>query len=350
MRWDALNDKCIYALMPEMEPLYGVLSLLYGEKTHQICMQIYGKKRIASWKRRYRFLFETFDSVKSIAPTLFLDIMLDLCEESFTAERLMAHILSLPEDERLYRQGEWEYVCGAGLEDLRNALTDDVALEALYAKAEETCLSFLGFSSFVRQNDRVIREFFSFASELDSPELQQALTAQENAMERFRSELLQSLKSADGLECSQALMGKTFRNRGPYERFYFAPSLLLPYRSCRLFYDNGKAHNRQLLIHSIREAEKTPQSMVAGLKAMADETRYQILMLLAKRGPINGQEIARALKLAPSTVSHHMNELKNCGLITEEAVKTAKHYGLAHNAVKSLLESIENDLNIHDAE
>ena len=343
-----LSDNCIFAFSPETEPLFGVYSLLAGEEVHHLCTDLYGEKQIAAWKKRYRFLFETFEAVKSLIPFTFFDILLDRFKEGFTAEGFRDYILSLPEDERVFRQAEWGYLCGATQKDILRALKDDGALDALYAKVEEKVPSFLGFTSFVRQSRRYYEEFFALAENLDTPLLRDTLKEHEKQIDAFREQVISNLDSNDGLECSQKLMGKTFHNKGPYEQFWFLPSLLLPFSSCRFFYDNGRKHNRQLLFCSIREPEKGREDTIAALKALSDETRYQILMFLAKQGPVNGQDIARKLKLAPSTVSHHMTELKERGLVTEEPVRTAKYYGISRKVIGTLLKTVESDLKLGD--
>lgn len=350
MLWEALKENCIFAFVPEAESLFGAFGLLCGERAHSVCTDLYGAERIAAWKRRYRFLFETFDAVKDLAPESFFDLLLDTLSEGFTAEGFRGYVLSLPEAERVFRQAGWGYLCGATQEDILRALTDDDALAALYARVETRCAGFLGFSAFVRQSKRYFEDFFALAAEMDAPALHSALEACRREIDAFRLQVAEALKTSDGLACSERLMGKTFRSRGPYERFWFLPSLLLPYASLRLFFDDGTPHNRQILIYSIRKAEKGREDTVAALKALADETRYRILLLLAKHGPMNGQDMAHRLKLAPSTVSHHMAELKACGLITEEPVKTAKYYGLSKNVVKSLIRTVEADLRVNAAE
>ena len=346
LRWEKVNENCIFAYVPEIEPIFGVFSLLEGESVHRLSSKIYGDEQIASWRRRYRFLFETYDAIKGISPLVFFDIILDMFSKDLTADSFKRYILSLPEEERIYRQVEWEYICGAKKKDIKKALTDDAALTSLYTQVEDKCPSFLAFSMFIRENNRFIEEFFSLTKDLDSPILSKTLKSHQKDIEAFRTALIKNLERKDGLDCSQLLMGKTFHNRGPYEVFYFMPSLLLPYRCSRFFYYKARPHNPQLLINSIRERVKGNDDTIAALKALTDETRYQILMLLAKEGSIKGQDIAKSLKLAPSTVSHHMNELKTQGLITEEPIKTAKYYGISWNVVRDLLETIEKDLKL----
>ena len=348
LRWENLNENCIFAYLPEIEPIFGVFSLIEGESVHRLCSKIYGDEQIANWKRRYRFLFETYDAIKEISPLVFFDIILDAFDKDLTADSFKNCILSLPEDERIYRQAEWEYICGAKKKDIKKAIADDTALASLYTQIEDKCPSFLAFSMFIRENNRFIEEFFSMAKELDSPVLSRALKDHQEDIEYFKTTLIKNLETNDGLACSQQLMGKTFHNRGPYEVFYFMPSLLLPYRCSRFFYYKARPRNPQLLINSIRERAKGNDDTISALKALGDETRYQILMLLAKEGAIKGQDIAKSLKLAPSTVSHHMNELKAQGLITEEPIKTAKYYGIAWSVVRDLLETIEQDLKLKD--
>ena len=345
MRWEALNDNCTFAYLPALEPLFGVYSLLSGEQAHQLCTALYGEGQIAAWRRRYRFLFETLEAVKALSPFSLFDFLLDTLAADFCAADFRDYLLSLPEAARVFRLAEWGWFDGVTPADIQRALSDDAALDALYARVEDKCPSFLGFSCFVRQSARCLEAYFALAAELDTPALHEALQAQEKNIDAFRARVLDHL-AAGGLECSQTLMGKTFRNRGPYEQFFFLPSLLLPCSSLRFFYDNGTPHNRQILICSIREPEKGPPRTTEALKALSDETRYRILLLLAAHGSVNGQQIARSLQLAPSTVSHHMNELRDAGLITEEAVKTAKFYGLAKNTLQRLLDDIQRDLKL----
>lgn len=344
MRWEALNEMCTFAFDIEFEAVFGVLALLTGEEQHQMCTEIYGAEKVSAWQRTYRFLFETFQAVSELSPLVFFDILLDMCGKDFSLESFKAYILSLPKDERLFRQAEWEYTSNITKKDIKKALTDDKGLETLYIKLEKKVNSFLGFASFVQQNDRFIEEYFSLAHELKATPLKETVRNYKKNIDSFRAELTENLKTLNGLECSQKLMGKTFKNRGPYKHFYFVATFFFPYKACRFFYHNGKKHNIQLLFYSIRETKKNHDNTIAALKALSDETRYQILVLLAKTGTVTASEIAQTLKLAPSTVSHHMNELKTQGFITEEQVKTAKYYGLSVDTLKELLKTIEQDL------
>lgn len=56
------------------------------------------------------------------------------------------------------------------------------------------------------------------------------------------------------------------------------------------------------------------------LKALADPARVKIMSLLlsAADGEHNSGELARALGLSESTISHHLSQLRNAGLVASE--------------------------------
>jgi ArsR family transcriptional regulator len=52
------------------------------------------------------------------------------------------------------------------------------------------------------------------------------------------------------------------------------------------------------------------------LKALADPRRYELLERIAKANcPLGCAQAQTALKIAPATLSHHIKELENAGLI-----------------------------------
>lgn len=346
MLWQTLTDNCIFAFLPELEPLFGARVLLDGEEAHTLCSTLFGPSNIAVWKQRYRRLFETWNAVSKLQGFSMFDFLLDYMGPELTRSGMLEKILSFPTVERLLRQGAWEHCYGISDTDLAAALTDDDALTRLYETVSKDCPNYLAFSAFLRQNEALWQDFFALAAQMDCPALHDALDARTEQIEAQRMKLQATLLRKPPLECSQELMGKTFFNRGPYETFYFLPSLLMPGKAMRFFFYSGTPHNRQILFISLREPEQQREKTVEGLRALADPTRYQILMLLAKTGPINGQDLARSLGLAPSTVSHHMTALRERGLVTEEQTRSAKYYGVSRSALKALLSEIAADFEL----
>ncbi len=77
------------------------------------------------------------------------------------------------------------------------------------------------------------------------------------------------------------------------------------------------------------------------LKALSDVTRLMIIHLL-REGELCVCEIMYALDKPQSTVSHHLNVLKNAGLITWRKEGIWNHYQLQDPALVNKLEKLTN--------
>ena len=343
MRPEQIGENSYFAYLPELEPVWGVLSLLSGEQTHDLCTRLWGAERVNGWKRKYCFLFETYGAVARCASVNMMDFLLELPLERMDVASLRRTVEETPVADFLWRCLQLDYVPDADRQMLERALQEDAALETAYGWMGEC--SFLAFSAFVRQSRRYIAEFFDLAAELWTRELRERLEQLAPRVELFRQEMAEGVGAHGAFEFSHRRMGKTFRNRGPYGTFVFLPTLLMPYRACRYF-DLERAEKRQMLFLSLRDYGHSREDTLRSLRAAADPTRYQILMLLAAEGPKRGLDLAKQLSLAASTVSHHMEQLKEGGLITEEQVKNSKYYGLNRQAAAELLQELQRDLGI----
>src|SRR6185436_7615528 len=79
-----------------------------------------------------------------------------------------------------------------------------------------------------------------------------------------------------------------------------------------------------MAIHKKDEFTQREQDLAAFAKAMAHPARIAILKVLAQHNECICGEIVEVLPLAQSTVSQHLRELKNAGLIsgTVDGVKS----------------------------
>lgn len=341
-----LNNNSKFAYIPELEVVWGAMNILTEEKGNSICAEMYGKDCIDTWKHKYNFLFETF---KAIEPKFFMNLMdflLDIPMEQITLSHFQKVLLAMPAEEFIWRMLDFGRVEGCDKELLNKALTEDSALDIAYEWVAESCDSFLAFSAFVRQSKRFLKEFFSLANELQTPVLQEALHAQERKIEQMYQDIRAGVTKMNPLAFSEELLGKTFRNRGPYAEFVFLPAYLMPVKACRYFHTDGEK-KRQMLFLTIRSSGRSQEDTLTALKAISDENRYRIMSLLAKEGPMRGLDIAGKVSLAASTVSHHMEQLRESGLITEEQVKSSKYYGINKKNVKALLSELEIDFEIN---
>ena len=87
-----------------------------------------------------------------------------------------------------------------------------------------------------------------------------------------------------------------------------------------------------MAVHKKEEFTQKEQDLAAFAKALAHPARIAILKVLAQRNECICGEIVEILPLAQSTVSQHLKELKNAGLINAALmvhavaiVSTGKH-------------------------
>ena len=74
---------------------------------------------------------------------------------------------------------------------------------------------------------------------------------------------------------------------------------------------------------------------VTVLKAMADETRMNILMLLLRRSYCV-RALAEELKLSEATVSQHLKVLREAGMLSGEKHGYYMHYNVEHPVLNEL--------------
>lgn len=329
--------------MPEIEPIFAVMNLLRGGEDIKLCEEIYGEEQIATWKKQYPFLFETFKAVQNIYPWGILDFIIDIPLEGMSLERYKEYLIDMDQVDFLWRHLELDYIERANKKDLQAAIIDDEMLNLVFGWMEDKCDSFLSFKAFIRETRRYIQEFFDLAKKLQNLLLKDAIEKYEESIISLKEEVILGVNEEGSFEFSQKIMGKTFRNRGPYEEFIFVPIYMMPGKAARFFHVKEE-YKKQLLFISIRKQNHNQEDVIKALKIMGDGTRYQILTILAQEGTMRGMDIAKRVSVATSTISHHMEQLKECGLITEEQVKNSKYYGLNCNGVAELIKDLQKDL------
>ena len=82
-------------------------------------------------------------------------------------------------------------------------------------------------------------------------------------------------------------------------------------------------------------------------QALANQTRMQVLHLLADKGSMNVSEICSELSLEQTHVSHSLKCLTFCGLVTSSRDGKSKIYGLNAQTVLPLLKLVDNHLKNH---
>lgn len=84
---------------------------------------------------------------------------------------------------------------------------------------------------------------------------------------------------------------------------------------------------------------------VAGLSALAHETRLKIFRELVKAGPVgvSAGDIAATVGVAPTTLSFHLKEFQRSGLLTSRRESRQIFYAVDFVQMRSLLDFLMDD-------
>lgn len=146
----------------------------------------------------------------------------------------------------------------------------------------------------------------------------------------------QELRSRIPLDVAQGIMGKKFMRVNDYTSYYFVPSFFYKKKPMRTFDKKS-----QIVVYPIqKQNEYSKNTLANALRIIGDDTRLEIIEKLATR-PMYGKELAGALGLVTSTVSHHLEQLRSIGLINEERVKSVKYFSLNINEYNSLCDTMK---------
>ncbi|HON55442.1 MAG TPA: metalloregulator ArsR/SmtB family transcription factor [bacterium] len=75
-------------------------------------------------------------------------------------------------------------------------------------------------------------------------------------------------------------------------------------------------------------------------KALGEEIRLRIFLLLLTQGELCVCDLENALKMSQPRISQHLLKLKNAGLINDKKVGKWKHYFLSKSAEKILKKNL----------
>ncbi len=70
-------------------------------------------------------------------------------------------------------------------------------------------------------------------------------------------------------------------------------------------------------------------------KALGDSTRYAIVSLVAK-GPLSSADLAERLSVSKPTISHHVHQLREAGLLDEQYRSGAVQLSLKRDVIEKI--------------
>lgn len=179
-----------------------------------------------------------------------------------------------------------------------------------------------------------------FAEEEDRilPALQEGLlVAQKQAAIQPFSELLEDLSHGVKLE-----------NIDTYQKITLTPS----YWTTPLVFFNNPQPDELLIVYGCREdhqnlvpGEYVPETLVLGLKALADPTRLRILYYL-NQGTTTPSSLARRLRLRAPTVIHHLNTMRLAGLVQVTLTSNGeRRYSIRQEAINDTYRQLNTVMN-----
>ena len=314
----------------EIEYLLAALELLASFEVNPKIREVYSKAFVEEKRESYPLLFEFFENIQQEYSIEWLEFLLELDLQDVSLDRYIAYIRSLSKEDFLCA------ILQMPRSEIQKALGTEQEQLALYQSNRDVFRSYFVIQTLFQKSDWLIDSLERFVLELRTEESELYLDAHAREIQEWKSKMQKELQLKDGLEYSESLMGKSFHNRGPYESFYFMPSIFMPIRCCRWF------ETKQIIIFdAIRLGQQDNQMIAEALKMLSDKTRFQILKLLKERKSMNGIEIAEQMNLAPSTVSHHMSHLKKSGLVHEEPAGNTKYYSINIHCMKNCIETLE---------
>lgn len=329
--YELIGPESYFVYHKEIEYLFAAIEQLTPFQVNTNITKVYGEKKSAAEFGVYRRLAEVFQSMNQQYHLGFLEFMIYYDVKEFTLDGYEAYLTSLPKEEFLS-----VYFSGISKKEMKEALESETGARKLLDKYPDLFSQYLSFQYFFSETEHLISMFFCFAKSLKTETAEQFLDSKQSGIEEEKILIIEALKKKEPFAYSEELMGKNCYNRGPYQRFYFMPAIFFPLLFCRIF------ENDQFLFYDYKRLREKKANVPEQLKAMADNTRYRILLLLNKQEHMTGIEIAKQMKLATSTVSHHMTLLRDSGLVHEEPAGSTKCYSLAKRTIQNCIKVLED--------
>lgn len=309
--------------------------LIYDSKKINVLEKVYGKNQIKIFKETYKDLSKPLLSLNALGLEILEFLLLN--KEFDSIENFENSVRKLNTVDFLY------HFFGGYIEKskIQRALESKENLKEFYYEFNFSCKNLETLEFIFFNKDTFLESFFKGLKSLDTKDFNDYFIKIDPLYEEEFKFIKDKLKDNAPLEVSQNIMGKTFKNRGPYNEFIFIPSYFLPIKSVR-FMDKD-----QILLYKILDQDSENEKknlLISRLKVISDATRFEILEMLCNEEPLNGKEIAEKMKLSTPTISHHLEQLRESGFINEERVKNSKYFNANSNSIKEFINSLNKSL------
>ena len=324
-----LQKNVYFAYCRDFEYVAVVAGLLADNLEGRLCREIYGEAFVSKMKKKHRELAEIINSMY-LGGLEMLEFLMDYQTEKFDFKEYLSYIESMDTAQFIYQF----FGYSATLEEVKTALKDDEALAKLMDENKLHIKSYVNLKHLINHRKEYLDLYVSCIEDIKVPELEEYLDQYEKLLPQLEAEIRALLSEKTPIEVSQEIMNKCFRTIRDYKYYAFLPVAMLPRNAVTYFEKN------QYVLYS-KNRMISRQKPLNILKVVSDETIIRIIDLISESGKVNGKRISEWIKIAPSTVSHHMEQLVECGLVKEEKHGNYKEYSIHHENGENLIKELE---------
>ncbi|MDD6037884.1 MAG: metalloregulator ArsR/SmtB family transcription factor [bacterium] len=324
-----IKEQIYFAYNREME-YFAVIGGIFAENLDgRLCREIYGEDFILRIRKKHRELYEVLNTML-LGGLELLEFIMNYDPATLDIDGYRAYVEQLPQADFAYQLFGYR----ATMQEVEAALCDDEKLSELLDQGKCQVKSFVTLKRILNHRKEFLDLYFACLDDIRTPELEAYLDSYEKMIPMLQKDMEQSLNEHDLLEVTSRIVGKCLPIDWVYENNLFMPVCMLP-RNAVTYYEKN-----QIVLYSMNRMVSRKKALDI-LKVVSDETRIQIVDLLSESGTANGKKIAKWARLAPSTVSHHMEQLVECGIVKEVKIGTSKEYSIDYENGENFLMELE---------
>ncbi len=229
------------------------------------------------------------------------------------------------------------------LESIQTLCEDSDALHRLLSGQEKSISNSLEVLGYLfHETEEFKNAVMELLHELNNKHFDSLVKTQSAYYTSLTDEIKEKMEGKSPLDFSQEFYGKKFRRVYDFKDYLFIPTYFFKPNKMRFF-----NFNTQIIIFSMDDDNlkrlETGDRISNVLKVVSDRTRLEILRELTA-GPDYGKTLAEKLRLTTSTISHHLDQLKEVGLVTEERIKNIKYFNVNKKEVEKVLKDFKEYL------
>lgn len=324
-----LNEDTYFGYSREIEYVAALAGILGDNLDGRVCREVYGEEFVTKIRKKHRELAEIINTM-FLGGLEILECLMDYEKETLDMKEYRTYMENLPK-EKFLRQF---FGYGVSEEEAIKAVQNEEILAACMDDKKIVMSSFVNLKRIVHRREEYFDLYFAALEDIKTPELEAHLDNYEKLLPRLQADILEKTELMDSVKVCETLMGKEFSENHDFKLHAFVPVCMLP-RNTVTYYGTHQytlySENRMI----------SRQKALGVLKVVSDETRLRIIDILSEMGKANGKYLVKKLHVSPSTVSHHMDLLIDCGVVKEEKNGNTKDYSISYHEAENFIRELE---------